>query len=76
VSGSSQLDPALADQIAGAAAVLRRGGVIAYPTETFYGLGALASDGAAVERLLLAKQRPEGKPLPLLGADLAQLEAV
>lgn len=66
----------LADRIAGAAAALRRGEVIAYPTETFYGLGALAADGAAVERLLRAKSRPDGKPLPLLGADLAQLEAV
>jgi L-threonylcarbamoyladenylate synthase len=66
----------LAGRIAGAAAALRRGEVIAYPTETFYGLGALAADGAAVERLLRAKTRPDGKPLPLLGADLAQLEAV
>jgi L-threonylcarbamoyladenylate synthase len=50
--------------------------VVAYPTETFYGLGALASDGAAVERLVRLKGRPDGKPLPLLGADLAQVEAV
>jgi L-threonylcarbamoyladenylate synthase len=62
--------------VADAAAALRRGGVVAYPTETFYGLGALASDGAAVERLVRVKGRPDGKPLPLLGADLAQLEAV
>ena len=67
---------ALAGRVAEAAAVLRRGGVIAYPTETFYGLGALASDGAAVARLVRAKDRPDGQPLPLLGADLAQLEAV
>jgi L-threonylcarbamoyladenylate synthase len=70
------IDAALAGRVAEAAAVLRRGGVIAYPTETFYGLGALASDGAAVARLVQAKGRPDGKPLPLLGADLAQLEAV
>jgi L-threonylcarbamoyladenylate synthase len=69
-------DAGLAARIAEAAALLRRGGVIAYPTETFYGLGALAADGASVERLLVAKARPDGKPLPLLGADLAQLEAV
>ena len=69
-------DSTLAGRIAVAAAALRRGGVIAYPTETYYGLGALASDGAAVERPLRAKQRPDGKALPLLGADLAQLEAV
>jgi L-threonylcarbamoyladenylate synthase len=67
---------ALADRIRAAAAALRRGGIVAYPTETFYGLGALAADGAAVERLVRAKERPDLKPLPLLAADLAQVEAV
>jgi L-threonylcarbamoyladenylate synthase len=76
VSGAGGPGPALAGPVAEAAAVLRRGGVIAYPTETFYGLGALASDGEAVARLVRAKGRPDGKPLPLLGADVAQLEAV
>ncbi len=76
MSREAGIDAALAGRISEAAAVLRRGGVIAYPTETFYGLGALASDGAAVARLVRAKGRPDGKPLPLLGADLAQLEAV
>ncbi|HET9555483.1 MAG TPA: L-threonylcarbamoyladenylate synthase [Anaeromyxobacteraceae bacterium] len=66
----------LADRIRAAAAVLRRGGIVAYPTETFYGLGALAADGAAVERLTRAKERPDLKPLPLLAADLGQVEAV
>jgi len=70
------VDPALAARVAAAAEVLRRGGLVAYPTETFYGLGALASDAAAVERLVHAKDRPEVKPLPLLAADLAQVEAV
>jgi L-threonylcarbamoyladenylate synthase len=54
-----------------AAAVLRRGGLVAYPTETFYGLGALASLPAALERLAAAKLRPEGKALPLVAADEA-----
>lgn len=70
------MDPALAARVAAAAGVLRRGGLVAYPTETYYGLGALASDPAAVERLVHAKVRPEAKPLPLLAADLAQVEAV
>lgn len=59
-----------------AAEVLRAGGVVAYPTETFYGLGALARDGAAVARLAHAKGRPDGKPLPLVAADAAQVEEV
>jgi L-threonylcarbamoyladenylate synthase len=63
-------------RIAAAAAALRRGGVIAYPTETLYGLGALAGDAAAVSRLVAAKGWPEDKPLPLLAADAGQVEAV
>lgn len=71
-----ELDPSLEDRIARAAEVLRAGGVLAYPTETFYGLGALASDRAAVARLAAAKLRPDGKPLPLLAADLSQVAQV
>lgn len=56
-----------------AAAVLRRGGIVAYPTETFYGLGALATDRAALARLGASKLRPAGKPLPLIAADEAQV---
>jgi L-threonylcarbamoyladenylate synthase len=70
------VDPRLEARIAEVAALLRRGGIVAYPTETFYGLGALASHHGALERLAAAKLRPEGKPLPLLAADLAQVEAV
>jgi L-threonylcarbamoyladenylate synthase len=70
------MDRALEERIEAAAAVLRRGGLVAYPTETFYGLGALARDAAAVARLAAAKGRPDGKPLPLLAADRAAVEEV
>jgi L-threonylcarbamoyladenylate synthase len=60
---------AFTPDVAVAAASLRRGGIVAYPTETFYGLGALATLPAAVARLGDAKLRPEGKPLPLVAAD-------
>lgn len=66
----------LEERIREAGAALRRGGLVAYPTETFYGLGALASLAGAVERLAAAKGRPDGKPLPLLAADLAAVEQV
>ncbi len=66
---------ALLDVAAGAA-LLARGGIVAYPTETFYGLGALASDPAALARLVTAKLRPEGKAVPLIAADERQVEAV
>lgn len=70
------MDARVAREVERLAAVLRSGGVVAYPTETFYGLGALARDAAALERLARAKGRPEGKPLPLVAADLAMAEAV
>jgi L-threonylcarbamoyladenylate synthase len=70
------VDEEIGARIEAAAATLRRGGVVAYPTETFYGLGALARDAAAVARLAGAKGRPEGKPLPLLAADRAMVEEV
>lgn len=70
------MHPSLEDRIARAAETLRAGGVLAYPTETFYGLGALASDRTAVSRLAAAKLRPDGKPLPLLAADLSQVAQV
>lgn len=70
------MDPGLEARIRTAAEALRRGGLVAYPTETFYGLGALARDEAAVDRLVSAKGRPDGKPLPLVAADLAAVGAV
>jgi len=62
--------------LAGAAALLRAGGIVAYPTETFYGLGARWDRREALARLASAKLRPAGKPLPLLCADRAQLAEV
>lgn len=53
--------------------LLRAGGVIAYPTETVYGLGCDPFDEQAVARLLRIKQRPVDKGLILVAADLAQL---
>ena len=59
-----------------AAEVLRVGGIVAYPTETFYALGALASSRTALARLASAKLRPEGKPLPLLVSGREMLDGV
>jgi L-threonylcarbamoyladenylate synthase len=52
-----------ASAIAKAAQVLRAGGLVAFPTETVYGLGADAADGEAVARLYAAKGRPAFNPL-------------
>jgi L-threonylcarbamoyladenylate synthase len=51
------------EAIAQAAAVLRRGGLVAFPTETVYGLGAHALDAQAVAGIFQAKGRPAGNPL-------------
>ncbi len=55
-----------------AAAALRRGGVVAIPTDTVYGLAARAEDAAACERIFFLKGRPDHVALPVLVADLAQ----
>jgi L-threonylcarbamoyladenylate synthase len=55
------------------AQAVQAGGVIAVPTETYYGLGANPFDGAAVARLLSIKGRPDGKPILILIGDQARL---
>jgi L-threonylcarbamoyladenylate synthase len=57
--------------IAAAAACLKAGGLVAFPTETVYGLGADASNGEAVAKLYAAKDRPAFNPLIAHVADLA-----
>ena len=57
-----------------AADALRRGGVIAYPTEAVWGLGCDPFDESAVLRLLAIKQRPVEKGLILIAATLEQLK--
>lgn len=60
-----------ADGIAAAAAILRRGGLVAFPTETVYGLGADATDGKAVAGIYAAKGRPSFNPLIAHCTDLS-----
>ena len=55
-----------------AAEILRAGGLVAFPTETVYGLGADASSAAAVARLYAAKGRPADHPVIVHFADAAQ----
>ena len=51
------------DKLQAAAEVLMRGGLVAFPTETVYGLGANALDGKAVKKIFQAKGRPSDNPL-------------
>jgi L-threonylcarbamoyladenylate synthase len=53
--------------------ILQKGGVIAFPTDTVYGLGADAFNPTAVERIYEIKNRPKYQQFPLLIADVKQL---
>ncbi len=60
-------------QITLAVDVLRKGGTVAYPTDTVYGLGADGFNSKAVEAVFRAKNRPSSLPVPLLLPDTAAL---
>ncbi|MBI3165799.1 MAG: threonylcarbamoyl-AMP synthase [Chloroflexi bacterium] len=65
-----------ASQISRALEVLQRGGIVAFPTDTVYGLGALAFNNAAIESIYTAKDRPLEKAIPILIGDLSDLDKV
>src|ERR1700687_3274172 len=62
--------------IAEAAAILRAGGLVAFPTETVYGLGAHALDAQAIRGIFEAKRRPADDPLIVHLASADQVEQV
>lgn len=64
------------EQIQLAVEVLRNGGIVAFPTDTLYGLGADASNETAVRRIFRVKERPLTMPLPVLVADMSQIAQV
>ncbi len=79
MGGSKQterLDGRRPQDVARAAELLRRGGTVAFPTETVYGLGANALDPVAVEQIFVAKQRPHWDPLIVHIAGLEQLRQI
>lgn len=61
------------DSIAQAADILKSGGIVAFPTDTVYGLGAVCTDDSAVRKLFDAKGRDEGKPLSILVSDISEV---
>lgn len=65
--------PRVTTDVGEALAVVRRGGLVAIPTETVYGLAADASNEGAVRRIFAAKGRPEDHPLIVHVADAAAL---
>ena len=64
------------DAIQVALEVLNHGGLVAFPTDTVYGLGTSAFDGAAVESIYTAKERPIEKAIPVLIGTSEDMERV
>ena len=56
--------------------ILKRGGLVAFPTDTVYGVGSLAFDAKAVESIYAAKDRPVEKAIPILIGGLEDLDKV
>lgn len=64
------------DAIRRALEILRAGGLVAFPTDTVYGVGALAFDGKAVQSIYTAKDRPIEKAIPVLIGDMEDLDKI
>ncbi|MEK7590111.1 MAG: L-threonylcarbamoyladenylate synthase [Patescibacteria group bacterium] len=56
-----------------AAAIIKRGGLIIFPTETLYGLGCDATNSKTIKKIYLAKNRPKSKSFPILIRDFKML---
>lgn len=59
-----------------ASLIVRQGGVVAYPTETFYGLGIKYDNASALKKLYELKNRPSEKAMPLIIGNRALLESI
>ena len=68
--------PEAEEVIQTAARILREGGLVAFPTETVYGLGGNGLDSTACEKIYLAKGRPSDNPLILHISELEELDAI
>jgi len=62
------------DQIKEAVRILKKGGIVIFPTDTVYGIGCRFNDKDAIARLYKIKKTPTGQPFPILVSDLSQVE--
>ena len=62
------------DQIKEAVKILKKGGIVIFPTDTVYGIGCRFDDKDAISRLYKIKKTPESQPFPILVSDLSQVE--
>ena len=65
-----------ASEIQTALKILQNGGIVAFPTDTVYGLSALAFNNNAIESIYTAKDRPIEKAIPILIGDLSDLDKI
>jgi len=72
----AKLPPDIQRQVVRGISILKRGGIVAFPTDTVYGLGACASLHQAVEQVYQVKERPRNMALPLLLAHTLQISEV
>jgi L-threonylcarbamoyladenylate synthase len=70
------LESATEETINKAVSILKKGGLVAFPTDTVYCLGADPFNEAAVKRIFAAKKRPDVMALPVIVADMDQLRAI
>ncbi len=73
---TSELSASVKQAIERGVAVLKGGGLVAFPTDTVYGLGAAATNYKAVARVFEVKERSHNMPLPLLLASVSQIKEV
>lgn len=73
---SGDIPQGVKKQVERGISILKEGGIVAFPTDTVYGLGARADNRRAVERIYLIKERPRNMALPLLLADISQINEV
>ena len=72
----NKLPLSIQKQVETGISILKQGGIVAFPTDTVYGLGACANLRQAVERVYQIKKRPQNMALPLLLADISQISEV
>ncbi len=72
----TRLSASIQEQVEKGVAILKEGGVVAFPTDTVYGLGAGIAIDSAVARVYRIKERPRRMALPLLLADISQLDEI
>jgi L-threonylcarbamoyladenylate synthase len=70
---ANKLLASLQKQLEQGISILKEGGIVAFPTDTVYGLGAAVNLPQAVARVYEVKERPKNMPLPLLLADKSQI---